>query len=192
VHGYTSGEIIRNRVYLTKSLEVLADFKKIQCFVFDVDGVLTNGTLLIMPGGLMARTMNIKDGYAIQLAIKKGYKIWVISGGNSEEVKDRLNRLGVEDVFMKVSDKASLLKELAIINNVSLEQVLYMGDDMPDYECMQLVGLPTCPADAVNEIKSIAKYKAVTKGGEGCAREVIEMTLKQNGHWDLIDHIRAQ
>jgi len=171
---------------------VLADFKKIQCFVFDVDGVLTNGTLLIMPGGLMARTMNIKDGYAIQLAIKKGYKIWVISGGNSEEVKDRLNRLGVEDVFMKVSDKASLLKELAIINNVSLEQVLYMGDDMPDYECLQLVGLPTCPADAVNEIKSIAKYKAVAKGGEGCAREVIEMTLKQNDHWDLIDHIRAQ
>ena len=98
---------------------MLADFKKIQCFVFDVDGVLTNGTLLIMPGGLMARTMNIKDGYAIQLAIKKGYKIWVISGGNSEEVKDRLNRLGVEDVFMKVADKASLLKELAIIGNVS-------------------------------------------------------------------------
>lgn len=170
---------------------MLADFKKIQCFVFDVDGVLTNGTLLIMPGGLMARTMNIKDGYAIQLAIKKGYKIWVISGGNSEEVKDRLNRLGVEDVFMKVSDKASLLKELAIINNVSLEHVLYMGDDMPDYEAMKLVGIASCPADAVNEIKSISNYKAVAKGGEGCAREVIEKTLKLNDHWDLVDHIRA-
>lgn len=170
---------------------MLADFKKIQCFVFDVDGVLTNGTLLIMPGGLMARTMNIKDGYAIQLAIKKGYKIWVISGGNSEEVKDRLNRLGVEDVFMKVSDKASLLKELAIINNVSLEHVLYMGDDMPDYEAMKLVGIASCPADAVNEIKSISNYKAVAKGGEGCAREVIEKTLKLNDHWDLVDQIRA-
>ncbi len=99
---------------------MLTAFKNIQCFVFDVDGVLTNGTLLVMPGGLMARTMNIKDGYAIQLAIKKGYKIWVISGGNSEEVKERLNKLGVEEVYMKVSDKAELLKELAILNKVEL------------------------------------------------------------------------
>jgi 3-deoxy-D-manno-octulosonate 8-phosphate phosphatase (KDO 8-P phosphatase) len=120
---------------------VLAAFKHIQCFVFDVDGVLTNGTLLVMPGGLMARTMNIKDGYAIQLAIKKGYKIWVISGGNSEEVKERLNRLGVEEVYMKVSDKAELLKELAILNKIELANILYMGDDMPDYEAMKLVGI---------------------------------------------------
>ena len=170
---------------------MLADFKKIQCFVFDVDGVLTNGTLLIMSGGLMARTMNIKDGYAIQLAIKKGYKIWVISGGNSEEVKERLNKFGVEEVFMKVADKAELLKELAILNKVDLANVLYMGDDMPDYEAMKLVGIASCPADAVSEIKSIANYKAVAKGGEGCAREVIEKTLKLNDHWDLVDHIRA-
>ena len=170
---------------------MLATFKNIQCFVFDVDGVLTNGTLLVMPGGLMARSMNIKDGYAIQLAIKKGYKIWVISGGNSEEVKDRLNRLGVEEVFMKVSDKAELLKELAILNKIELKHILYMGDDMPDYEAMKLVGIASCPADAVNEIKSISHYKAVAKGGEGCAREVIEKTLKQNDHWDLVDHIRA-
>ena len=105
---------------------MLAAFKHIQCFVFDVDGVLTNGTLLVMPGGLMARTMNIKDGYAIQLAIKKGYKIWVISGGNSEEVKERLNRLGVEEVYMKVSDKAELLKELAILNKIELANILYI------------------------------------------------------------------
>lgn len=189
--GYTNGEIIKNSLYSRKISLVLAAFKNIQCFVFDVDGVLTNGTLLVMPGGLMARTMNIKDGYAIQLAIKKGYKIWVISGGNSEEVKDRLNRLGVEEVFMKVSDKAELLKELAILNKIDLANVLYMGDDMPDYEAMKLVGIASCPADAVNEIKSIAHYKAVAKGGEGCAREVIEKTLKQNDHWDLVDHIRA-
>lgn len=170
---------------------MLSDFKKIQCFVFDVDGVLTNGTLLIMPGGLMARTMNIKDGYAIQLAIKKGYKIWVISGGNSEEVKERLNKLGVEEVFMKVADKAELLKELAILHKVDLANVLYMGDDMPDYEAMKLVGIASCPADAVSEIKSISNYKALAKGGEGCAREVIEKTLKLNDHWDLVDHIRA-
>ncbi|MFN5987793.1 MAG: KdsC family phosphatase [Chitinophagaceae bacterium] len=170
---------------------MLADFKKITCFVFDVDGVLTNGNLLVMPNGLMARTMNIKDGYAIQLAIKKGYKIWVISGGNSEEVKERLNRLGVEEVYMKVSDKAELLKELAILNKIELANILYMGDDMPDYEAMKLVGIASCPADAVNEIKSISQYKAIAKGGEGCAREVIEKTLKQNDHWDLVDHIRA-
>ena len=142
---------------------MLAAFKNIQCFVFDVDGVLTNGTLLVMPGGLMARTMNIKDGYAIQLAIKKGYKIWVISGGNSEEVKERLNRLGVEEVYMKVSDKAELLKELAILNKIELANILYMGDDMPDYEAMKLVGIASCPADAVNEIKSISQYKAIAK-----------------------------
>ena len=191
MHGYTSGEIIRNSVFLNKSFKVLAAFKHIQCFVFDVDGVLTNGTLLVMPGGLMARTMNIKDGYAIQLAIKKGYKIWVISGGNSEEVKERLNRLGVEEVYMKVSDKAELLKELAILTKIELANILYMGDDMPDYEAMKLVGIASCPADAVNEIKSISQYKAIAKGGEGCAREVIEKTLKQNDHWDLVDHIRA-
>lgn len=170
---------------------MLAAFKNIKCFVFDVDGVLTNGTLLVMPGGLMARSMNIKDGYAIQLAIKKGYKIWVISGGNSEEVKDRLNRLGVEEVFMKVSDKAELLKELSIINQIDLAHILYMGDDMPDFDAMKLVGIASCPADAVNEIKSISNYKAVAKGGEGCAREVIEKTLKLNDDWDTIDHIRA-
>jgi 3-deoxy-D-manno-octulosonate 8-phosphate phosphatase (KDO 8-P phosphatase) len=171
---------------------MLDSFKKIKCFVFDVDGVLTNGSLLIMPGGLMARTMNIKDGYAIQLAVKKGYKIWIISGGNSEEVKERLNRLGVDDVFMKVSDKAELLKELSILHQVDLSEILYMGDDMPDYEAMQLVGISACPSDAVMEIKAISNYKALAKGGEGCAREVIEKTMKLNDHWDLIDHIRAQ
>ena len=171
---------------------MLADFKKIQCFVFDVDGVLTNGTLLIMPGGLMARTMNIKDGYAIQLAIKKGYKIWVISGGNSEEVKDRLNRLGVEDVFMKVADKASLLKELAIINNVSLENVLYMGDDMPDYDVMKEVGLPACPADAAVEFKSLAAYVSPLNGGAGCVRDLIEKIMRVRGDWSEDTAVRAQ
>ena len=171
---------------------MLTDFKKIKCFVFDVDGVLTNGTLLVMPNGLMARAMNIKDGYAIQLAIKKGYKIWVISGGNSEEVKDRLNRLGVDDVFMKVSDKAELLKELAIINQIALEDILYMGDDMPDYEAMQIVGIAACPSDACVDIKNIAHYKTIAEGGAGCAREVIEKTLKLNDQWDVQDHIKAQ
>lgn len=160
--------------------------------MFDVDGVLTNGTLLVMPNGLMVRSMNIKDGYAIQLAIKKGYKVWVISGGNSEEVKERLERLGVEQVNMKVKDKKLLLETLSMTEGVPLEEILYMGDDMPDYEVMKIVGLAACPADACFDIKEIASYKAITKGGEGCAREVIEKVLKLNGHWDTIDHIQAK
>ncbi len=171
---------------------MLAAFKKIKCFVFDVDGVLTNGKLLIMPNGLMARSMDIKDGYALQLAIKKGYQVWIISGGNSDEVKDRLQKLGVSEVFMKVKDKLSLLKELVVLNKINLDQVMYMGDDMPDYEAMKAVGLAACPSDAAADIKAIATYNAIAKGGEGCAREVIEKTLKLNDHWDLSDQIQSK
>jgi 3-deoxy-D-manno-octulosonate 8-phosphate phosphatase (KDO 8-P phosphatase) len=171
---------------------LLQAFKKIKCFIFDVDGVLTNGTLLVMPGGLMARVMNIKDGYALQLAIKKGYKVIVISGGNSDEVKDRLHKLGVEDVFMKVANKKTLLEELLILHHLNPEEVLFMGDDMPDYEAMKMVGIAACPADAVADIKAICQYKTLVKGGEGCAREVIEKTLKLNDHWDVSDHIQAK
>ena len=171
---------------------MLSSFKKIACFVFDVDGVLTNGNLLIMPNGVMARTMNIKDGYALQLAVKKGYKVWIISGGTSEDVKHRLNLLGISEVHMKVGDKKELLASLAIAHGVALDTILYMGDDMPDYEAMQLVGIAACPSDAAIDIKSIAQYKALTKGGEGCAREVIEKVLKLNDQWDIEDQIMAK
>ncbi len=171
---------------------MLAAFKKIKCFVFDVDGVLTNGNVTVMPNGVLIRTMNIKDGYALQLAIKKGYKVWVISGGNSEEVKTRLQNLGISDVFMKVTDKKQLLSELMLLNELVKEDVLFMGDDMPDFEALQLAGIAACPSDAVVDIKEICSYKAIAKGGAGCAREVIEKTLKLNNHWDLVDHIRAQ
>lgn len=175
-----------------KIVALLDQLKKITCFVFDVDGVLTNGNLLVMPNGLMARSMNIKDGYAIQLAIKKGYKVWIISGGNSEEVKDRLEKLGVAEVFMKVMDKKVLLKELSELHLTPLDQILYMGDDMPDLEAMQMVGIAACPSDAATDIKAIANYKTVAKGGEGCAREVIEKVLKLNQHWDVEDHIASK
>ncbi len=171
---------------------MLAAFKKIKCFVFDVDGVLTNGNVTVMPNGVLIRTMNIKDGYALQLAIKKGYKVWVISGGNSEEVKTRLQNLGVSEVFMKVTDKKQLLSELMLLNELAKEDVLFMGDDMPDFEALQLAGIAACPSDAVIDIKEICSYKAISKGGAGCAREVIEKTLKLNNHWDLVDQIRAQ
>ncbi len=164
---------------------MLDKFKNITCFVFDVDGVLTNGNLLVMPNGLMARSMNIKDGYAIQLAIKKGYKVWIISGGNSDEVKERLQKLGVSEVFMKVGDKKVLLEELSILHTTALDQILYMGDDMPDLAAMQIVGIAACPNDAAIDIKAMATYKASAKGGEGCAREVIEKVLKLNNCWDV-------
>lgn len=150
-----------------------------------MDGVLTNGNLLVMPNGLMARSMNIKDGYAIQLAIKKGYKVWIISGGNSDEVKERLQKLGVSEVFMKVGDKKVLLEELSILHTTALDQILYMGDDMPDLAAMQIVGIAACPNDAAIDIKAMATYKASAKGGEGCAREVIEKVLKLNNCWDV-------
>ena len=157
-----------------------------------MDGVLTNGEVIVMPNGVLVRKMNIKDGYALQLAIKKGYDVWIISGGNSIEVQDRLQKLGIKEVHMSVTDKAILVKKLAAANKVKLDNVLYMGDDMPDYEAMKIAGIAACPNDAAYDIKNIANYIALAKGGEGCAREVIEKVLKLNDHWDLADHIQAR
>ena len=159
-------------------------FEPIKVFVFDVDGVLTNGTLLVTEEGHLLRTMNIKDGYALQLAIKKGYQIWIISGGTSNAVVKRLSKLGLEEVHIAVKDKAQLLKTLLAKYGIAPSAILYMGDDMPDREVMQLCGLKTCPADAINEIKAVADYISPIKGGEGCVREVSEFVLKLNNHWE--------
>jgi 3-deoxy-D-manno-octulosonate 8-phosphate phosphatase (KDO 8-P phosphatase) len=171
---------------------LLAKLKNITCFIFDVDGVLTNGEVIVMPNGVLVRKMNIKDGYALQLAIKKGYRIWIISGGNSIEVQDRLQKLGIKEVHMGISDKAMLVNKLVSTKKVKLDNVLYMGDDMPDYEAMKMVGIAACPNDASDDIKNIANYVSLAKGGEGCAREVIEKVLKLNDHWDITDHIPAR
>lgn len=173
-------------------MNVLTNFKSINTFVLDVDGVLTDGTLLLMDDGQMARRMNIKDGYALQLAIKKGYHILVISGGNSEAVKLRLQRLGVVEVFMNVTDKKEILLEYTSKYELKWEQVLYMGDDIPDLLPMQLVGLPCCPADAVPEIKTISHYISPLNGGYGCVRDVIEKVLKLNSHWDTDSSIPSK
>lgn len=173
-------------------MNVLELFQEITTFVFDVDGVLTDGTLLVMPNGLMVRRMNIKDGYAIQVAIKKGYNVVVISGGNSPEVEERLNKLGVKDVYMKVEDKKSVLQNYMQIHNVSVNQILFMGDDIPDLEVMNVVGLPCCPADAVIEVKGISKFISPFRGGDGCVRDVIEKVLKLRNNWSIDTHIRAQ
>lgn len=171
---------------------MLHKFKHINTFVFDVDGVLTDGNLLVLPGGVMARTMNIKDGYALQLAVKKGYHVLVISGGNSPEVKDRLEKLGVTHVWMKVSDKPAVLKEYMQQHQLAAETVLYMGDDIPDLQVIQLAGLPCCPADAVQEIKEKSVYISHLTGGTGCVRDVIEKVMKLRGDWGEDSSVRAQ
>lgn len=173
-------------------MNLLEKFKPITTFVFDVDGVLTDGTLLILNDGQMARQMNIKDGYALQLAIKKGYRVVVISGGTSEAVIMRLNKLGVTDVFLPVENKKDKLLAYVQQHQLKWEEVLFMGDDMPDHAAMQLTGLPCCPADAVAEIKQISAYISPVEGGKGCAREVIEKVLKLNGHWDTDTSIAAK
>lgn len=173
-------------------MSVLEKFKAIKTFVFDVDGVLTEGSLLILNDGQMARLMNIKDGYALQLAIKKGYRVVIISGGTSDAVKERLDKLGVKDCFLKVDDKKEKLIEYVAAHHLNWDEVLFMGDDIPDYVPMQLTGLPCCPADAVSEIKQISHYISPIAGGKGCARDVIEKVLKLNGHWDLDTTIPAR
>jgi len=173
-------------------MNVLTNFKKIKAFVLDVDGVLTDGTLLLLEDGQMARRMNIKDGYALQLAVKKGYHILVISGGSSDAVKLRLQKLGVVEVNMNVPDKKIVLLKYMTTYSLEKEQVLYMGDDIPDLLPMQMAGLACCPADAVPEIKNIAHYISVNNGGFGCVRDVIEKVLKLNGHWDMDSSVTSK
>lgn len=134
----------------------------------------------------MSRKMNIKDGYAMQLAVKKGYRVVIISGGKSESVVSRLQGLGIKDIYTGVQEKQEKLRDYVFENDLRWEEILYMGDDIPDYRPMQLVGLATCPADAAPEIKSISRYISPLGGGQGCVREVMEKVLKLNGHW-LID-----
>ena len=140
----------------------------------------------------MARRMNIKDGYALQLAVKKNYHVVIISGGNSVEVKERLNLLGVKDVFMRISNKKECLKEYIAVNNISRDEVLFMGDDIPDYEVMQSVALACCPADAAHEIRAISHYISPLPGGQGCARDVIEKVLMLRNDWLPDTHIKSQ
>jgi 3-deoxy-D-manno-octulosonate 8-phosphate phosphatase (KDO 8-P phosphatase) len=156
----------------------------ITTFIFDVDGVLTDGTLTLMPDGEQVRKMNIKDGFAIDLAIKKGYRIAVISGGKSEAVRKRLELLGVKDIYLGVHRKLDIYEDYLASNNLNISEILYMGDDIPDYETMAKVRIATCPNDAAPEIKRICIYVSGKKGGEGCVRDVIEQVLRVQGKWD--------
>ena len=157
---------------------------KITTFIFDVDGVLTNGMLTIMPDGELVRHMNVKDGYAMKVALNKGYRVCIISGGTNEGVRKRLSALGIEDIYLGAHNKIEQYNELVKKYNLLPENVIYMGDDVPDYPVMKLVGLPTCPNDAVPEIQAVAKYISNKKGGDGCVRDVIEQVMRVQEKWD--------
>ena len=157
---------------------------KITTFIFDVDGVLTNGMLTIMPDGELVRHMNVKDGYAMKTALNKGFKVCIISGGTNKAVKSRLAALGIKDIYLGAHIKINEYKEILEKYNLNHENVLYMGDDIPDIPVMQKVGLASCPNNAVSEVQQAAKYISNIKGGEGCVRDVIEQVLKVQGKWD--------
>ncbi|WBL23649.1 KdsC family phosphatase [Zunongwangia sp. HRR-M8] len=155
----------------------------IDTFVFDVDGVLTDASVHVTTDGQLLRSMNIKDGYALKQAIKSGYTVCIISGGKNEGVRIRLRDLGITDIYLGITDKVEQLDEFFDIYNIKPENVLYMGDDIPDMYPMKLIGLPTCPQDAVPEVKEVSKYISHKKGGKGCVRDVIEQVMKVQGKW---------
>lgn len=157
--------------------------KNIKAFIFDYDGTLTDGTVILLDEGEPLRTANVRDGYAIQLAVKKGYHVAIISGGRSRSMNNRFRMLKVEKVFLGVEHKLDTLKNYLEENNLKPEQALYLGDDIPDYHAMKYCGVAACPSDAAEEIRAIAHYISHLKGGEGCARDVIEQVMKVQGCW---------
>ena len=157
----------------------------ITTFILDVDGVLTDSSVHITSTGEMLRVMNIRDGFAMKAALESGYNVCILSGGNNEGVRIRLRNLGITDIYLGSPDKVETFKEYCEIYQIKPEQVLYMGDDIPDYHVMQLVGLPTCPQDSSPEIKAISNYISHKNGGKGAVRDVIEQVMKVQGKWHL-------
>lgn len=173
-------------------MSVLEKFKSIRTFVFDVDGVMTDGSVQLFETGEQVRRMSTRDGYSLQLAVKKGYRVVVISGGNSEGVRRRLQYLGIKDIFLDVHDKVALLVRYAEDHGLDQKDMLYMGDDIPDFAAMQHVGLACAPSDAAPEIRHIAAYISSFAGGQGCVRDVVEKVLKLNGQWDLDQSVASK
>lgn len=163
---------------------------EITTFILDVDGVLTDSSVHITSSGEMLRTMNIRDGYAMKAAVESGYNVCVISGGSNEGVRIRLRNLGITDIHLAAPNKVQTFQEYTELYNINPEHVLYMGDDIPDYHVMKLVGLPTCPQDAAAEIKGISKYVSHKNGGKGAVRDVIEQVMKVQGKW--MNHFDAK
>lgn len=159
------------------------DLTKIKMIAFDVDGVLSCETITSYPNGEPMRTVNIKDGYAIQLAVKRGMHMAIITGGNTEAIRVRYSNLGMQDIVMKASVKIKVYEELLAKYNLKDEEVIFVGDDIPDYEVLSRCGCPCCPADAAPEVKSVCRYISHKEGGKGCARDIIEQVLKAQNKW---------
>lgn len=157
--------------------------KEVKAFAFDVDGVLSKPEVWLHPSGELMRSMNTKDGYALQYAVKRGYPIAIITGGKTESVAMRFRGLGITDIYLASAYKPDDFEDYLFKYDLQAEQVLYMGDDLPDHEVMQKAGVPCCPSDAVEEIKAVAHYISPHKGGEGCVRDVIEQVLRLHGRW---------
>lgn len=164
-------------------MNYLNKFRNITTFVFDIDGVLSDGKILLHPDGTLWRTLSIRDGFAMRMAINLGYRVAIISGGDTPGAELRFESLGLKDIVMQCSDKMKALEALAAKYQLDYGEILYMGDDLPDYEAMRLTGLPCCPKDAVDEIRDLSVYISPRRGGDGCARDVIEKVLKLKGAW---------
>ena len=173
-------------------MSILDKFREITAFVFDMDGVLTDGTVYAFANGEQVRRMHTRDGYALQFAVKKGYRVAVISGSYSEGAEARLHKLGITDIFMNVHNKRSALLQYMADKAITKSEVLFMGDDIPDYMAMKESGLPCAPLDAAPEIKKVAVFISTFNGGMGCVRDVIEKTLKLNGAWELATHVASK
>lgn len=159
------------------------DLNKIRAIIFDVDGVLSAQTITLHPNGEPMRTVNIKDGYAIQLAQKSGLRIVILTGGKTDSIRKRYEGLGVKDIYMGCSVKLKVYDEFLAKYGLADDEIMYMGDDIPDYEIMKRVGCPVCPADACSDIKEISIYVSDKSGGNGCGRDVIEQVLRAKGLW---------
>lgn len=159
------------------------DLKKIRALVFDVDGVLSSDMIPLHPSGEPMRMINIKDGYALQLAVKRGFEVAIITGGNTEAVRKRFAGLGIRHLYLGAKYKKEQLNHFLEETGLDASEVLYMGDDIPDFEVMKMVGLPVCPADAASEIKTISTYISPIDGGRGCGRDVIEQVMKAQHKW---------
>ncbi|BAO56273.1 KdsC family phosphatase [Nonlabens marinus] len=165
--------------------------RQIKAFIFDVDGVLTDGRLLISESGELLRTMNAKDGYALKTALNQGYLVCIITGGKNDGVKSRLEGLGITDVFLNAHDKMVQLTEYMTRHDLKPEQILYMGDDMPDVPALEFAGLAACPQDAIPEVKRVCDYISHRNGGDACVRDVIEQVLKVQSRWNVVSGTNA-
>ena len=167
------------------------NLQKIKALAFDVDGVLSLQTVSMQPDGMPQRTVNIKDGYALQLAVKSGLKVAIITGAKVASVRKRYEGLGIQDVYIGCSRKIDTYQQFLDKHGLKDEEVLYMGDDIPDYEILKCCGLPCCPADAAPEIRSVCTYVSPISGGYGCVRDVIEQVLSAQGKWMEGEHAFA-